>query len=81
MPLSLRLNTETERALDRIAQRKGQTKSEVVRQAIEELVVRERLTPYERIEDLIGSVTGGPDDLSEDTGRRLRSLLEAKRAR
>lgn len=81
MPLSLRLNTETDRALEEIAQRKGQTKSEVVRQAIQELVDRERLTPYERVADLIGCVSGGPEDLSEDTGQKLRALLETQRTR
>ncbi len=59
MPLSIRLDTETDTALEEIAERRSQTKSEVVRRAIHEFIRRERLTPYELVEDLIGSVSGG----------------------
>jgi predicted DNA-binding protein len=80
MPMSLRLGMPTERALERIAERRGQTKSEVARKAIEDLIAREQLTPYELVSDLIGSVTGGPEDLSEHTGRKLREILERRKA-
>ncbi len=79
MPLSIRLDTETDTALEEIAERRSQTKSEVVRRAIRELVRRERLTPYEMAEDLIGSVSGGPEDLSARTGEKFRQLLLRKR--
>jgi predicted DNA-binding protein len=80
MSVSLRLDNPTERALERIAKRRGQTKTEVARKAIEELIAREELTPYELVSDLIGSVSGGPEDLSEQTGRKFRELLERRKA-
>lgn len=79
MPMSIRLDRKLDHDLEEIARRKGCSKSEVARQAIEELVARERLTPYERTKHLIGIATGGPPDLSERCGERLRQLLEAKR--
>lgn len=80
MPMSLRLDVETERALERIAHERGQTKSELVREAIEDLIAREELSPYDLVADLIGSVSGGPEDLSEETGRKFRQMLEEKKA-
>lgn len=76
MPMSLRLDATTDRALARIASRRGQTKSEVVREAIASLIEKEQLTPYELVADLVGSVSGGPEDLSEQTGRKFRKALE-----
>lgn len=72
MPISVRLDPDTHRALEELARRRSETKSEVVRQAIHDLLDRERLSPYERAADLIGSVTGGPPDLSEAAGMRIR---------
>jgi len=80
MPTSIRLDPKTDRALEELARRRSQTKSELVRRAIDDLLDRERVSPFERAADLIGSVSGGPEDLSEETGRRLRDLLaEQKR--
>lgn len=79
MPTSVRLDRETDQALEEIAARRHETKSQVVRRAISELVARESATPYERAVDLIGTVRGGPADLSERTGRRFRQLLETRR--
>lgn len=79
MPTSIRLDRDTDQALEEIAARRQETKSQVVRRAIAELVARESASPYERAADLIGTVRGGPDDLSERTGRRFRELLEARR--
>lgn len=78
MPTSIRLDHDTERALEEIAARHCETKSQVVRRAVAELIAREGASPYERVADLIGSVRGGPDDLSEQTGRRFRELLKAR---
>lgn len=78
MPMSIRLDRDLDHDLEEIARRQGRTKSEVARQAIEDLVARERLTPYERTQHLLGIATGGPSDLSERTGERFRELLQAK---
>lgn len=79
MPMSIRLDRQLDHDLEEIARRQGRSKSEVARQAIEELVARERSTPYERTRHLIGVASGGPPDHSEKSGEKLRRLLEAKR--
>ncbi|HLX09323.1 MAG TPA: ribbon-helix-helix protein, CopG family [Thermoanaerobaculia bacterium] len=75
MPTSVRLDSETTRVLEQLARTKKVSKSDVLRQAIELLAGQDRQRPYERVEDLIGSVEGGRPDLSERTGERLRQLL------
>jgi Arc/MetJ-type ribon-helix-helix transcriptional regulator len=75
VPTSVRLDPETERALEELARSRSVSKSEVVRQAIELLASQERKAPFDRVADLIGSVQGGPPDLSEETGKRFRQLL------
>jgi len=58
------------------------TQSEIIREAIEALAASERtaaeLSPYARVEDLIGCASGGAEDLSEDTGRKFAELLAAR---
>ncbi len=80
MPTSIRLDPATDRTLGVLAKRLSMSKSALVRRAIEDLLAREDLSPYERVSDLIGSVSGGPEDLSERTGDKLRALL-AERSR
>lgn len=80
MPMSVRLDAKTERLVERLARARGQTKSEVVRDAIGALVketqeTAQAVTPYERVKDLVGCVSGGPRDLSERTGEKFRQLL------
>lgn len=79
MPTSIRLDPATDRTLDALAKRRSVSKSALVRRAIEDLLAREQLAPYERVSDLIGSVAGGPQDLSEATGEKLRALLEERK--
>jgi predicted transcriptional regulator len=54
MPTSVRLDARTERVLERLARSRSQTKSEIVRQAIEALAAQERQRPFEAVADLIG---------------------------
>jgi Arc/MetJ-type ribon-helix-helix transcriptional regulator len=75
VPTSVRLDPETERALEQLARSRSVSKSEVVRQGIALLASLERQAPFDRVADLIGSVRGGPPDLSEQTGKRFRQLL------
>jgi Arc/MetJ-type ribon-helix-helix transcriptional regulator len=75
VPTSVRLDPETERALEQLARSRSVSKSEVMRQAIELLASQERQAPFDRVADLIGSVRGGPPDLSEHTGKRFRQML------
>jgi hypothetical protein len=79
MPTSIHLDPATDRSLELVDKRCSMSKSALVRRAIEDLLAREELTPYERVADLVGSVSGGPQDLSERTGEKLRALLAERR--
>ena len=87
MPLTVRVDIKTQRLIERLARKRGRTKSEVVREAIgvlarEEAEDRNRIQrPYEAIRDLIGIVQGGPANLSMHTGAQFRQLVSAKRRR
>lgn len=83
MPTSVRLDPATEQLLQRLARQSARTRSDVIRTAIEMLADREALasadeSPAAAAADLVGCVSGGPPDLSTDTGRKLQELL-AKR--
>jgi len=58
------------------------TQSEIIREAIDALARSdqraEEVSSYARVEDLIGCASGGPDDLSEGTGRKFVELLAAR---
>ena len=80
MPLSVRLDAKTESLIGRLAKRRRQTKSEVVRDAIGVLAKQEReknsqTRPYDLVAHLIGCVKGGPRDLSARTGEKFYQLL------
>lgn len=86
MALSARLDSKTEALVNRMARRRGQTKSQVIREAIRVLAdfQEERkgpLPPYEAIAHLIGCAHGGPPDLSERTGDKFRRILLKQRRR
>ncbi|BCA56427.1 hypothetical protein W02_35670 [Nitrospira sp. KM1] len=80
MPLTVRVDVKTERLIQRLARKRGRTKSEVIRDAIGVFAKQveaqdERERPYEKARDLIGSVHGGPSDLSSHTGKTFRLML------
>jgi predicted DNA-binding protein len=84
MPLTVRVDTKTERLIERLARKRGRTKSEVIREAIDALARQaeghdKAETPYEAVRDLIGVVKDGPSDLSVQTGKGFRRLVAAKR--
>ncbi len=82
MATSVRLDVRLEALISQLAKRRGQTKSEVIRSAIEQLEQQEHVeqrSPYEAMQHLLGCATGGPPDLSMDTGRKLRERLLARR--
>ena len=83
MPLSVRLDQKTESLIGRLARRRRQTKSEVIRDAIGVLAKQEekgaaKKRPYDLVAHLIGCVKGGPRDLSVDTGRKFHEKLVAR---
>jgi hypothetical protein len=84
--MSVRLDAKTERLIEGLAKKRGQTKSEVVREAIGAMAQQTNGSdgakrPYEAIKDLIGCVRGGPPDLSVRTGKQFRDLLLKKNPR
>lgn len=85
MPLSVRLDARTEALIGRLARKRRQTKSEVIRDAIGVLAKQEekgaeKKRPYDLVAHLIGCVKGGPRNLSVDAGRKFREML-VERAR
>ena len=77
---TVRLDAPTETTLKRLAARWGQTKSEVVRDAINRLAAEdtEQLSANHRLGPFVGIVDSGGRQLSTDTGRKLRELLAAR---
>ena len=77
---TVRLDVNTEAMLKRLSARRGQTKSEVIRDAIAHLAKEEQDQPsaYERLQPFIGVVEDGDPKLSENTGKRFRELLESR---
>jgi len=82
------MDLETERLLDQLARENGVSKSQVIRDAVRLAARKARTTgraprPYDAFRRIIGSVKGGPPDLSERTGTGFGRLLanrEAKRS-
>ena len=80
MTTSVRMDSETRRLLDTLARERSSTRSEVVRAAIRLAAQKQRRRhraprPYDAFRGIVGSVRGGPPDLSERTGERFRQLL------
>ena len=80
MPLSVRLDARTEALIGRLARKRRQTKSEVIRDAIGVLAKQEekgaeKKRPYDLVAHLIGCVKGGPRNLSVDAGRKFHEML------
>ena len=87
MPVSVRLNAKTESLIDRLARKRRQTKSEVIRDAIGVLAKQEEKStekkrPYDLVAHLIGCMDSGGANLSQNTGEKFAKLLrERARAR
>ena len=81
MPLSVRLDPKTESAVKRLARRRKQTRSQVVRDAIAALERDQaaedgrKPTSWEAMAHLIGVVHSGDGSLSQNTGERFAELL------
>ena len=84
MTLSVRLNEKTRRRLSRAARDRRVSQSEIVRQAIDAFLdsgaASEGVSVYDKMKHLIGSVNGGPPDLSERHSEYFYEyLLDKKR--
>lgn len=80
-PVALRLDAEMRAKIARIARRRGETASGVIRKAITAWVEREETgeAPWKLVSDLAGCVDGGDPDRSSRGGRRVADLLKARR--
>ncbi len=83
MPVSVRLDPKTESLVNRLAKRKGRTKSDVIREGLivlarTEVEMQRRTSPYDAIAHLLGCARGGPKDLSERSGEKVRKSLLAR---
>lgn len=79
--ISLRLPDELLDELDRQARRRRTSRSDLVREILEQHV---RLAatpdqPYSRVRDLVGFVTGGPPDLAAGHREYLVGLVRDRR--
>jgi hypothetical protein len=87
MPMTVRLKARTERAVDALARRRRQTRSDVVRDALEHYTAingggagRER--PYAAWLDVIGVISAGARDRERTTGEQFTAIVgEKARAR
>jgi hypothetical protein len=85
MPLTVRLSPKTERALTALAKRRGLSRSDVVREAIERYHAStggDVTAPYDAWLDVIGVVALGARDAGRTTGDQFAAIVgERPRAR
>ena len=83
MPLTVRLGPKAERALNALAKRQGQSKSHVVREALEQYEATAASkagaqSPYDGWVDVIGVVNEGARHGGRTTGEQLTDILRNK---
>lgn len=79
---TVRLDSSTRAILERLSEDRGQTRSEVIRDAIARLgdeTVETSGSALDLLAPFIGIADSGGRDLSRETGKKLREILEAKR--
>ena len=86
MATSVRMDLQTDKLLDQLARDRGLSKSEVIRDAVRLAARKARPSgrtarPYDSFRGILGSVRGGPPDLSERTGLNFRRLLANRESR
>ncbi len=81
--VSVRLDEDEERLLQRVARRRKTSVSNVVREAVNLLAREEGQTirPFDEIADLIGVVHDLPAGLSERTGEQFTEIVRQKAGR
>lgn len=83
MPLTVRLDPKSQRALDQLARRRRQTRSQVVREAIEHLTATEAAPPGVGTalgvwSDVVGIVDLGRGGTSATTGVQYAEIVQKK---
>ena len=81
--ISVRLQEPLLKQLNREARKRRVRRSDLVRAALEAFLSGEAAginsLPYERVHDLVGSLSGGPPDLGEQHRKYLRDLIGERR--
>jgi hypothetical protein len=83
MPMTVRLSARTERAVNALARRRHQTRSDVVREALEHYTAANggdagRGCPYDAWLDVIGVVSVGARDRGRTTGEQFTAIVREK---
>jgi Arc/MetJ-type ribon-helix-helix transcriptional regulator len=83
MPLTVRLDPKAERALNRLARRRRQSRSDVVREALVRFEADadggvSGSRPYDAWLDVVGIVSLGARDAAQTTGDRFTALIAEK---
>jgi hypothetical protein len=83
MPMTVRLSAKTERAVSALARRRGQTRSDVVRDALEHYTATNagdagRGRPYDAWVDVIGLVALGARNQERTTGEQFTTMVREK---
>jgi len=84
MPMTVRLSARTERAVNALARRRRQTRSDVVRDALEDYTTAnrgdaDRGRPYDAWLDVIGVVSAGAHGRGQTTtGEQFAAILREK---
>lgn len=77
--ISVRLHEPLLKRLNREARKRQVRRSDLVREALEAFLSREAAginnLPYERVRDLVGSLSGGPPDLGKQHRKYLLDLI------
>ena len=83
MPVSVRLDKETEELLEKAAKIMSKSRSRVMKESIKafclKIVEQEKKSPYEQSKDLIGKEGSGRGDLSVRGEEILREMFRKKR--
>jgi metal-responsive CopG/Arc/MetJ family transcriptional regulator len=83
MPMTVRLSAPLERAVNALARRRRQTRSDVVREALEDYIAKSggdagRGHPYAAWLDVIGAVSVGARDRGRTTGEQFTTIVREK---
>jgi predicted transcriptional regulator len=85
MTITVRIDPDTEKLLNKLARSKRTNKSSIVREAIHMLSESHRAersgTVYDRLKDLIGVIDTGGLNLSQDSHAKASLLIKKKHGR
>lgn len=77
--ITLRLDSELEQNINKIAHKMGVTKSELIRKSITAFIEKiEHPSPWELGSDLFGKYASGKDNLSQDRKSIIKEKIRAK---